>query len=598
MSSSRSVATGSSGSASSDQSSHEIVVVLHVGVVVAALGAPHLVAGHEHRRPGREQQRGQQVAGLPPPQPDDRVGCGVPLDAAVGRAVVVGAVPVVLPVGLVVLVVVGDEVAQREAVVRGDEVDGRDRQPPVLGVEVRRARQPRRQVADAVAAVGPERADGVAVHAVPLRPERRELTDLVPAGADVPRLGDELHLRDDRVLVDDVEERRELVDVVQRAGERGGEIEPEAVDVHLGDPVAQRVGDQLQRERAAGVERVAAAGVVDVAARVVLGEAVVGAVVDAAEREQRAVRAALGGVVVDDVEDHLQARRVQGTDHRLELADRVARVAGAGGVPGVRGEEAEGVVAPEVPKAAALQVRLGDEVVDRQQLDRGDAERGQVLQDRRVREAGVGAAQVLGHVGVLHREPAQVQFVDDGVVPRRVRAVVVTPRERVVHDHRARDVRGRVGVGVRIDRRVLPEVALDTARVRVDQQLLRVVEQAVPGVIRAVDAEAVPLPRPDPGDVAVPHLEGAFGQRDAGLGAVGVEQADGHRGGSGRPQREVGPLAVPGGAERERSTWPGPLEVRCLRAGRMVRQHRRDDSGWWRPSRRRFILRFFLAGTQ
>ena len=38
----------------------------------------------------------------------------------------------------------------------------------------------------------------------------------------------------------------EPVDVVQLARERRGEIEAEAVDVHLLDPVAQRVHDQLQ----------------------------------------------------------------------------------------------------------------------------------------------------------------------------------------------------------------------------------------------------------------------------------------------------------------------------------------------------------------
>ena len=35
------------------------------------------------------------------------------------------------------------------------------------------------------------------------------------------------------------------------AGQGGGEVEPEAVDVHLGHPVPQRVHDQPQRQRAA-----------------------------------------------------------------------------------------------------------------------------------------------------------------------------------------------------------------------------------------------------------------------------------------------------------------------------------------------------------
>ena len=67
------------------------------------------------------------------------------------RPVVVGAVAVVLAVGLVVLVVVGDQVAQGEAVVGGHEVDRRERQPAVVGVQVARPGQPGGQVAHAAA---------------------------------------------------------------------------------------------------------------------------------------------------------------------------------------------------------------------------------------------------------------------------------------------------------------------------------------------------------------------------------------------------------------------------------------------------------------
>ena len=96
----------------------------------------------------------------------------------------------------------------------------------------------------------PEVADRVAVLAVPLRPQRGEPAHLVAAVADVPRLGDELDLGDDRVLVHQVEERRQAVDLVELAGERGGQVEPEPVDVHLQDPVPQRVHDQLEHVRA------------------------------------------------------------------------------------------------------------------------------------------------------------------------------------------------------------------------------------------------------------------------------------------------------------------------------------------------------------
>ena len=83
---------------------------------------------------------------------------------------------------------------------------------------------------------------------------------------------------------------------------------------------------------------------------------------------------ALGGVVVDHVEDHLDAGAVQRLDHPLELAHLVAAAAG-GGVLGVRREVADRAVAPVVRQPPVDQERLVDDVVDRQQLDRGDAER-------------------------------------------------------------------------------------------------------------------------------------------------------------------------------------------------------------------------------
>src|SRR5262249_50746761 len=105
------------------------LVVLAVGVVVAALGAAHLVAGQQHRDALRQQPRGQEAALLPGPQREDGLVLGGAFGTAVPGPVVVGPVPAVLAVGLVVLVVVGDQVGQGEPVVAGDEVNRGDRAP-------------------------------------------------------------------------------------------------------------------------------------------------------------------------------------------------------------------------------------------------------------------------------------------------------------------------------------------------------------------------------------------------------------------------------------------------------------------------------------
>ena len=104
--------------------------------------------------------------------------------------IVVVAVAIFFAVGFVVLVVVADEIVQGEAVVRGDEVDARVRAAAARLIKIGTARQAISDFADLSFVAFPKTADGVAIFAVPLRPENREIADLITAFADVPRLGD------------------------------------------------------------------------------------------------------------------------------------------------------------------------------------------------------------------------------------------------------------------------------------------------------------------------------------------------------------------------------------------------------------------------
>ncbi len=173
--------------------------------------------------------------------------------------------------------------------------------------------------------------------------------------------------------MDDVEERGEAVDVVELARERRREVEAEPVDMALHGEVPQRVHDQPQHARVHGVEAVARSREVHVEATVVGDEPVVGGVVDALERQHRAEVVALAGVVVDDVEDHLEACGMQRLHHALELEHLLARRA-ARGVERMRGEEADRAVAPVVREPALGEELLVGDVVHREQLDRGHTE--------------------------------------------------------------------------------------------------------------------------------------------------------------------------------------------------------------------------------
>ena len=59
------------------------LVILAVGVVIALLGAAHLVTGGEHGDAAREQQQDREVAHLPVAERLDRRIAGFALDAAV-----------------------------------------------------------------------------------------------------------------------------------------------------------------------------------------------------------------------------------------------------------------------------------------------------------------------------------------------------------------------------------------------------------------------------------------------------------------------------------------------------------------------------------
>src|SRR5262249_58261114 len=112
-----------------------------------------------------------------------------PVAAPVG----VTPVAIVFAVGFVVLALVAHEVAQREAVVAGDEVDAGVRTASGGTVEVAAPGQPVGQVGHLAGVAAPEAPHPVPILAVPLRPAHRKVPHLVAAGTQVPGLGDQLH---------------------------------------------------------------------------------------------------------------------------------------------------------------------------------------------------------------------------------------------------------------------------------------------------------------------------------------------------------------------------------------------------------------------
>ena len=75
------------------------------------------------------------------------------------------------------------------------------------------------------------------------------MAELVAAGADVPRLGDQLHPRQHRILAQRVEEARAGIEAVGLAAQCHAKIEAKAVDMERRHPVAQRIHHHLQHAR-------------------------------------------------------------------------------------------------------------------------------------------------------------------------------------------------------------------------------------------------------------------------------------------------------------------------------------------------------------
>ena len=141
---------------------------------------------------------------------------------------------------------------------------------------------------------------------------------------------------------------------------------------------------------------------------------------------------------------------------------------------------------------------------------------------------------------------------------------MILPAELRVDDEASRHVPGGVqgarlgGVGFVLAEHFRPEGdgSADCLGVRVEQQLGRVAPQALGRVPRPADAVPVGLPRADARHERVPHVGVVVPQRDLGLRAGLIEQAQRDAVGDGRGDREVrargADLLAGRGAQRER----------------------------------------------
>ena len=275
-----------------------------------------------------------------------------------------------------------------------------------------------------------------------------------------------------------------------------------------------------------------------------------------------------GGVVVHDVEDHLESRGVEGAHHVLKLPNLLT--------PGfresvlvVRREVREGIVAPVVAKVELVQSVVLNKLVHGHQFDARHTEVEQVFDAGRVREAGVGAAQLLGDTLVERAEALDVQLVDDGLVRRYAGPLHVAPVVARVDDDRFADVRivalrvlnvDAAADFVAVHGGAPINLALDGLRVRIDEDFVGVIEIACRRVPVAVHAVAVERPREYARNEDVPDVVRLLGHAEADnlpARVVRVKQAQVYPIGVLAVDGEVGALLHEGSTERVRLSGPG-----------------------------------------
>src|SRR5215467_14516838 len=203
-------------------------VVLAEGVVVSALGAPYLITHQQHRCSYRKQRQGQEVLDLPVAQPlDFRIGRRA-LDTAIPAEILIRPVAVAFAVNLVVLAIEGYQIVECETVVTGYEIDALLRLTLFARVDVRTPRQAEGH-ARGRSIIGFKKSPAVVAEAA---------VPFLPAIAN----SDQFYIGEDGIGFDVPEDRRRGHRAALRvAGQDRGEIEAEAIDVHVLDPIAQTV---------------------------------------------------------------------------------------------------------------------------------------------------------------------------------------------------------------------------------------------------------------------------------------------------------------------------------------------------------------------
>ena len=275
---------------------------------------------------------------------------------------------------------------------------------------------------------------------------------------------------------------------------------------------------------------------------------------------------AFGGMVVDNVENELDAGVVQSRNGRSKCIEGTID-----SVAGIGSEEGHRVVAPVVAQAALDQMPIIDKRVDRQQFNCGDPETLEMIDHCGGGQAAIRSAPCRRHVLAQLREAFDVRFINNRVAPGNGGPAFFAPGEGFVHNHTLRHTArivapvereiGACAAGAVAEMRIAPdESSRELLCIRINKQFVRVEAQSTLGVIGAMHPIAIELPRGHIAQVAVPDILCAFRQRYALdlAPTMAIEEAQFDFFGVRRKQREICSAPVPSCSQRMRRAGRNP----------------------------------------
>src|SRR5438552_3492613 len=444
---------------------------------------------------------------------------------------------------------------------RRHEVYGRPRPSPLVIENVAGCAQARSQSRGRRLSP-PEIANRISKSIVPLRPSRREASDLITSRSAIPRLRDEFDAPQHRVLAAGLQKAALIVEAVRFARQNCPEIKSETVNVHFFDPISETVCNHLDHARMAQVQCVSGAGIVYVVTLVVRQETVVTRVVDAFKAKRCSVLIALCRVVVNDVENHFQPRFVDLRDHFFEFAKYINR---GSRVSRIRCKKTDSVISPVVREFLFYQLTLINERVYGQQLHRRHTERLYVCKDILRSQPCIRSAQLLGDRWMHFCVTAHVHFINHGNVPGNLASASPScPVEVGINDGAFRHEWGAVsfvksgvvaGFHLIAEKGCIPCQASHVREgARIEQELVRIESVSSTRFIRSMHAKTVRGARTDIRQITMPNLVGVFrkGNTLDLAFALSVEDRDLNFRGVCRKQREIGSFSIPRRSSRMR----------------------------------------------